>query len=145
MHKITFLATECLDCWNGLCRQAGGLDIPNCALSDNDCIDYGGDRCSVTCRPILFSTLYCEHALKSSFLAIENSECQLCKVQCLRIVIGRTAATRLAAIECQLCKVLDSSVYVSSSSLATQQVISWLGQHWPYAIDTAVVNAVVVT
>ena len=42
MHKITFLATECLDCWNGLCRQAGGLDIPNCALSDNDCIDYGG-------------------------------------------------------------------------------------------------------
>ena len=57
------------------------------------------------------------------------------------LVIGRTAATRLADIEC---KVLDC-VHVSSCSLATQQVIFWLCQHWPYAIDTAVVNAVVLS
>ena len=83
-----------------------------------------------------------EHVLCLLFQIIEIV---LVEVSLRLIVIGRTAATRLAAIECQLCKVLDSSVYVSSSSLATQQVISWLGQHWPYAIDTAVVNAVVVT
>ena len=40
MHTITFLATECLDCWNGLCLRDG--NTPNCAKAQNDCIDYGG-------------------------------------------------------------------------------------------------------
>ena len=33
-------ATECLDCWNGLCLRDG--NTPNCATTQNDCIDYGG-------------------------------------------------------------------------------------------------------
>ena len=43
MHTITSLATvitECLDCWNGLCLRDG--NTPNCATTQNDCIDYGG-------------------------------------------------------------------------------------------------------
>ena len=37
---VTFLAADCLECWNGLCLPDG--NTPNCALTDNDCIDYGG-------------------------------------------------------------------------------------------------------
>ena len=37
---VIFLAADCLECWNGLCLPDG--NTPNCALTDNDCIDYGG-------------------------------------------------------------------------------------------------------
>ena len=80
-----------------------------------------------------------EHVL---CLLLQIIEIVLVEVSLGLFVIGRTAATRLADIEC---KVLDNSVYVSSCSLATQQVILWLCQHWPCAIDTAIVDAVVLS